>query len=294
MYLIVGASGYLGSYLIQEVLHKTDERIVATARTVRGRQEEGRVCWAACDIGDFASVEKLSAALREIGEPIKVVVCAAYHHPDEVQKKPKIGWHINVTSLSYFLNQLDWVQTLYYPSTDSVYGESANGYHFKESDRTAPVNLYGRQKVVAEQLVLGAGHHVVRYPFLIGPSLIPGQPHFYDKVARTILDGRPMEMFHDSYRSSLDFQSAASYLIDLIECGEQMPPVVNLCGDKDLSKYDIGIMIAKKHSVCESLIVPVSIGEAQGIFEVSRARSTLMDNRMIKELLKLDSILLKL
>ena len=237
-------------------------------------------------------MDGLADFLKTYNEEIKVVFLAAYHHPDLVSQNPRLAWNINVTSLSYCMNRFENVKCLFYPSTDSVYGESENGYHFVESDKTNPVNIYGRQKVVAEDIVTGYGYNVVRYPFLIGKSLLANKMHFYDVIEHSLLNGKPIEMFSDSYRSSLHFSTAADLLIDLMERSlpERVPPVVNICGDEDLSKYDVGLMIADRLHADRRLVVPVAMESTKNIFESRRAQSTLMDNSLIKRLLDIRSI----
>jgi dTDP-4-dehydrorhamnose reductase len=220
---------------------------------------------------------------------------AAYHHPDLVAKNPRVAWDTNVTALSRFLNTVENVKCLYYPSSDSVYGESYDQHRFVETDPLKPVNRYGQQKCVAETLVTAYGYNVVRFPFLIAPSLIPGKKHFYDVIAETIQRGETMEMFADSYRSALSFDTAAELTVRMMEsyC-EAYPKVLNVCGDDDLSKYDIGLMIADKLGVSRDLIKPISIESTSGIFEAKRASSTLMDNTLLKHTLGLQQVKLVL
>ena len=200
---------------------------------------------------------------------------------------------MNVTSLARFLNALENVKLFIYPSTDSVYGESIAGYRFKEEDRLDPVNLYGRQKCVAEQLVLGYGYNVVRFPFLIGSGTSAGKQHFYDRIIETISRGETIDMFQDSYRSALDFDTAAKLLVHVAEHDAvEIPHVLNSCGDQPLSKYEIGMMIADKIGVSRELIRPISVLEDTEIYETRRAKSTLMDNSRLKRFLKLDQIVL--
>lgn len=137
----------------------------------------------------------------------------------------------------------------------------------------------------------GFGCNVVRYPFLIAPSLLRHKKHFYDEIVETLQAGKPMKMFADSMRSSLDFGTAASLLVRLMErYTPQLPKTLNLSGDEDLSKYDVGLMIAKKHGLDASLVIPVSADETEGIFEAKRAKSTLLDNRRVKQALGLKEI----
>ncbi|MBQ2583133.1 MAG: sugar nucleotide-binding protein, partial [Erysipelotrichaceae bacterium] len=171
---------------------------------------------------------------------------------------------------------------------DSVYGESENFYHFKENDPLNPVNFYGHNKCAAEAILVHLGRHVVRFPFLISPSLA-GKPHFYDRIVESLKNGQPFEMYEDSYRSSLSFENAARLTIALIEKGNPHP-IVNVCGDKDLSKYDVGLLVAVRERLDPILIVPITMDKKMEGFETKRATSTLMDNSLLKETLGLEYV----
>lgn len=103
-----------------------------------------------------------------------------------------------------------------------------------------------------------------------------------------------MEMFRDSYRSALSFASAARFVVDLMEMESSVPQILNVCGDDGLSKYDVGLIIARKLGVPENLIVPVLMNEGKEIFKSVRAKSTLMDNNLLKSLLGIEQIKLQL
>lgn len=290
MYLIVGANGFLGSYILKNILEKTEDKAIAVARNIENVMKCERIRWISCDISNTIEVNGLCDEMKKF-EDIKVVYLAAYHNPDLVEKNPKIAWNINVTSLAYFVNRLDHVKCFFYPSTDSVYGDSIDGYHFTEEDKLTPVNLYGKQKCAAESVITWYGYHVIRYPFLIGTSLCPIKKHFYDVIVEHLKNGKTIEMFTDSLRSSMSFNMAASLLIDLIDgYSDGIPQILNICGDEALSKYDIGLMIADKLGIDRKLVVPVSILDSKGIFKAKRAQSTLMNNTKVKKLLGLEKI----
>lgn len=288
MYLIIGGNGFLGTYIIESILRLTQHRILATSRNTEQLKDTDRLTWKQCDITDEKTFDQLVASCAD--EELNVVFLAAYHHPDKVAERPNLAWDINVTTLSRCINKLSFARRLFYASTDSVYGNSINGYHFKEGDSLHPVNIYGRQKCAAEAVVIYAGFHVVRYPFLIAPSLVPGKPHFYDWLAGELKNRKQVEMFTDSYRSSLHFSTAADYLVRLCEIKDNVPQIINICGDQDLSKYDIGLLLADKLGVERDLIVPIRVEESEGIFKTPRATSTLMDNTLVKQLLDIDQI----
>lgn len=185
------------------------------------------------------------------------------------------------------------MRAFFYTSTDSVYGQSQDSYHFTEQDRTNPVNAYGRQKVTAEQLVLGYGYNIARFPFLIGSSLLMHKKHFYDTIVSSLVEGKNVEMFADSYRSALSFDDAARLLVEL-SLQSEVPKLLNVCGDDDLSKYDIALQIADKLNVSRELVVPISMDCSSGIFIEERAKSTLMDNSLLKKTLGIPCVSFKL
>lgn len=290
MYVIIGANGYLGSYIIKNVLEQTKEKVLATARDLSRVHKMDRVEWMSCDIQDDSSVDSLVRYINN-EDNIKIVYLAAFHHPDKVEKNRKLAWQINVTALSKFLERIfevRGVQSAVYASTDSVYGESIEGYHFKESDNLKPVNFYGHCKCAAEALMINIGFSVVRFPFLISPSIVY-KPHFYDEIVKVLKDGNEFEMYEDSYRSSLSFDNAAYLLVKYMESGK-VQDIVNICGDDDLSKYDVGRLIAQREGLDVSLIKPIRLSKAQENFTTKRANSTLMDNSRFKKIMNIERI----
>ena len=286
MYCIIGANGYLGAYLRKAILEDTSEDILCADLNIPEEKQE-RVTWRKCDITNRDEVDLLIDHLRTLPD-LKILYLAAYHNPDLVEQNKELAWNINITSMSYFVNKASFAKEIYYPSTDSVYGESENFYHFKENDPLNPVNFYGHNKCAAEAILVHLGRHVVRFPFLISPSLA-GKPHFYDRIVESLKNGQPFEMYEDSYRSSLSFENAARLTIALIEKGNTHP-IVNVCGDKDLSKYDVGLLVAVREKLDPILIVPITMEKKMAGFETKRATSTLMDNTLLKQILDLEFV----
>lgn len=286
MFVLIGANGFLGSYCIKTILENTSESIFATARNILNVKNFERVKWCSCDIQSDKSVDDLIKIISNYSE-IKVIFFAAYHKPDDVEKNKYLAWDINVTCLSKFINKLSFASKIFYASTDSVYGDSINGYHFTELDSLNPVNFYGRTKCAAESILLNLGRNVVRFPFLISPSLIYKE-HFYDQIVTSLKQGKTVDMFFDSYRSSLSFDNASFLLIKLMML-DSVPQIVNICGDRDLSKFDVGKLIAKRENLDVNLIRPVSVNNYIN-FSSNRACSTLMSNNLLKNILNLSFI----
>lgn len=294
MYIVIGANGYIGSYIVKNILEHTKEDVLAIGRHIVKLSGNQRVHCMQCDLTDRRDIEKLNSRLTHT-ENATGIYLAAYHHPDEVKQNPQTAWNVNVTALSDALNHLGNMKKMVYISTEMVYGEGSPEKLFSEKDELCPVNLYGRQKKVAEAVVLGYGFHVVRFPFVIGPSLLPDRKHFYDFIVEDLKNGMQVEMFEDAVKSALDFDTAAALVVQLCEKGlEKIPRVLNVSGDERLSKYEIGVRIAKKHHLDTRLIQPVRMQEDQKIFSETRAGYTLLDNSLLKSVLQMDEIKMRL
>lgn len=293
MYLIIGASGFLGRYCIKNVLEKTNENIIATySNSLPESALNSRIQWQPLDITD---IQKVNDFAKQVDNDTKIIYLAAFHHPDKVEEFPETAWNINIVALANAVNAFHNAKCLYYSSTDTVYGEGNKDKKFVETDKCTPVNLYGKNKVLAEQITLAKGFNVVRFPFIFGPSLVPNRPHFFDKIKADMENGKPVEMFNDSYRSTLSFNQCANFLVDVIEkfgaCDEK---IINIAADDGISKYDAAIALARKYNLDTKQVKPISVKSSNGIFKAKRAETAVLDNTKLKTLLKLKSIQLEL
>lgn len=291
MVLIVGASGFLGSYLIRELINRGENHIIAASRSGTAFIRDERVQPLVFDATQPAQIEALAKRVSEFGR-ITVYYLAAMHQPDAVEKDPLRAQQVNVDALASFMSGIENIAGLYYTSSDTVYGEGSEKSRFRESDALCPINEYGRSKARAEQCVSANHFTSLRLPLLIGPSLVPGRSNFYDVVVRTLREGGSMVMFTDFIRSALDYATAARLMVSVDLCGKDVPGVLNISGDKALSKYDIGLMIAEKIGVDTNRIIP---GESAGqnVFEARRARAIVLDNSRLKSLLDIPEIQLQ-
>ena len=289
MYIIIGASGYLGRYCIKNVLENTNEKIIATYSEKESPvYENDRLEWQYLDVCDVTALQKLA---ENVDENTKIIYLAAFHHPDKVEEFPELAWKINIIALANAVNLFGKARCLYYSSTDTVYGEGSKDRKFIETDKYAPVNLYGKHKALAEKICLTKGFNIVRFPFIFGPSLVEGRPHFFDNIKADLEAGKVVEMFSDSYRSTLSFNQCAYYLISLIEKFGSCPEkIVNIAGDDVMSKFDAAIVLANKYGLDKGLIKPVSVTQNTGIFKAKRAASGTLDNSKLKTLLNIKEI----
>ena len=289
MYIIVGGSGFLGLYMVKNILEKTQDEIVATYFPEKPSYKHERLVWFECNVKEQKYIDLLNEKYADRNP--KIIYLAAYPSPDFCEKDPVEAWNLNVTALANFVNQVKNPKCLYFASTDVTYGEGKFGEKFKENSPYNPSNSYGRHKVLGEQLVLAKGFNVFRLPLMMNKSLVDGKKHFFDIICETLSSGKEIEMFKDSYRSILSFNQCAGFVIDLIEkYGSCEEKIINLASDEPISKVDLAEQICDMYGYDKNLIKPISVSEDNQIFSAKRAAYTAMDNTKLKKLLNIDSI----
>lgn len=293
MYIIIGANGFLGSYVLKNLVSNSDGRIIATYHGNKESLFEDRVDWFRLDVADKGNIARLAEFAGDISD-CTIFYFSACHNLDLVKREPEFARSINITALSDFLEIFKGAKRLYFSSTDCVYGENTPDIpSFKESDPTFPVSEYGRQKLEAERIVTSYGFNVVRLPFMTGPSILENKKHFYDNIVEKTLQGEDFTLADGLWRSALDYNRVSEILLQLSK-KDCVPQVLNLCGDESLSKYDVGVMIAKKHNLPMKHIIKTPEAEIMKLFYETRTSSTAMDNSLLKSVLGIDEIKINL
>ncbi len=166
--LITGASGFLGSHFVEEVLVNTDWNIVALCRLTYVGDMERIV--SSLHVKENAHRIKIvyhdlkfdlpPHTIEAIGEVDYIAHIAANSHVTRSISHPKQFVEDNVMGT---LNLLEWYRK-YCPKalfinylTDEVFGPAPDGYDFKEDDRWRPSNPYSASK--AGQGALGISYH---------------------------------------------------------------------------------------------------------------------------------------
>lgn len=151
--LLTGAGGMLGSALA-DILARQHE--ISAFRKSK------------FDITDQSAVKKKIAETR----PDFVVNCAAYTAVDDCETHADQANLTNGTAVGYLAEACQQNNaTLIHFSTDYVFdGQNSKGYI--ETDKTNPINAYGRSKLLGERLIQQSGcqHAIIRTSWLFGPG----------------------------------------------------------------------------------------------------------------------------
>lgn len=293
MYIVVGANGFLGSYVVKSLVSNTDEEIIATYHGNKENLYYPRVNWINLDVTDVKSITSLEQLVENTAE-CKIFYFAACHNLDLVKREPDFAENINITALRNFLEVFKDADCFWFSSTDCVYGENTKDIpSFKESDPTYPVSEYGRQKLRAEETVKSYGFNVARLPFMVGASLLKNKKHFYDNIVEKAREGQDFTLADGLRRSALDYESVADIFVKLSMI-KNVPQTLNLCGDENLSKYDVGVLIAKKHKLPMEHIIKTPEADIMKLFYETRTSSTAMDNSLLKSVLGVSEIKIRI
>lgn len=293
MYLIVGAKGFLGSYLIKNILSMTDDDIIAADVNFIENDTNQRVKWVTCDITKSEDINTLNE-LTKSETDLKVIYLPIFFNVNKNPENDKQAWNVNVMSFAHFLDNLENIKAFYSVSTDMLYKEDSD-IPYAEEDKISPMNDYARHKAIEERMVEAKGYNIVRLPVMMGPSLSAVKKHFYDDIVENLRQGKTMEFFTDSWRSMIDFDTVAQMMIKLIETPEaQKYPIVNIAGDEALSKYDFALRLADKYGLDKNLIIPVSMDNDTKIWTEKRPKKILLDNTLCKRILGLNELKIKI
>ncbi|MEM5011194.1 UDP-glucose 4-epimerase GalE [Niallia taxi] len=166
MILVVGGAGYIGSHLVKELVEK--EEVIVLDNLATGHQEsvDERAVFIKGDLGNAEDLEPIFSKY-----PIKAVMhFAAFSLVGESVQDPFKYYENNVANtLTLLKTMLKFnVKNFIFSSTAATYGIPEEEIILEKSN-TAPINPYGRSKLMVEQILAdfheayGLNYVVFRY-----------------------------------------------------------------------------------------------------------------------------------
>jgi dTDP-4-dehydrorhamnose reductase len=243
--LVTGASGKLGSVLVDRLTRDGRHDVIAWSGTTSGPR--GAVTLHAVDLIEARAVdESLEAA-----DPDAVIHAAAMSTAEAVYRDPARGHAVNVEATRRLA---EWAgsrgRRLLFTSTDLVFDGSRSWY--REEDPARPILAYGRSKFEAERPVVAAPRSLVaRLSLLFGPTH-SGRPGFFDLAMDALRRGEPRPFFEDEFRTPLDYRTAAEILVGLVE--SEAVGIVHVGGPERLSRFELMRRVALAAGVDPHLV----------------------------------------
>ncbi|MBN2029564.1 SDR family oxidoreductase [bacterium] len=244
--LITGGSGLVGGHLVQLARAKWD----VFATFYRHPFSFSGVHAVSMDLTRPDDVHRVVEKIT----PDVIIHCGALSDLDLCEKEPELCYRINAEATGILAElSSDMDCRLIYTSTDMVF-DGQKGF-YSESDKTRPINLYGKAKQDGEERIKDScpQYVIARVALVYGRPVIRGNS-FSEKILNRIQNGKTVFLFEDQYRSPILVANLAQALLELVE----LPFVGTLhLGGKDrVDRYTFGLKLAELKQIPTSLIVP--------------------------------------
>ena len=204
--LLIGANGQLGSDLKKVFLAAGDKVTALTHAQM-----------------DVCDSERVATVMGEV-QPEVVLNTAAFHKVEECEKKPELAFQVNgsaAMNLAQVCQKAGAV--LVHFSTDYVFGGYERGKPFEESDRTAPLNVYGVSKLAGEHMIASNTdrYFVVRVCGLYGIAGSSGKGgNFVENMLKRAVAGDAVRVVEDQVLTPTYTSDLAKAVRQLIQSGK--------------------------------------------------------------------------
>ncbi len=260
--LVTGGAGYLGSVLVPELLI-AGHRVTVLDNFMYAQNSLAHLCAnPQFDVvnGDARTAGTLS---RLVSKADVVIPLAALVGAPLCKKDPIAATSTNRDAIATLCKMLSPGQRVVMPTTNSGYGIGEAGKFCTEDTPLRPVSLYGRDKVAAEEIVLGRENAIsLRLATVFGMS-----PRMRidllvnDFVYRAVTD-RFVVLFEAHFKRNYlhirDVARAFLHAIDNFDCMRGRPYNVGL-SDANLSKAELCERI--KAEVPDFIYLEAPVGE---------------------------------
>ncbi len=245
-FLVTGAAGFFGSNLAQDCAHWWSEMIGVTRDGVAPGYHRG----IAADLTDPSSVNLLAAQ-----SPNVIVHAAALASVPACETDPRAAYRANVLATQHVAQAAALCGArLVYISTDAVFDGATGNY--TEQDATNPQTVYGKTKLLGEQVALATV-----------PTALIARINIFGWSPRG--DKSVLEFFVNALRSGTavngytDYRVSSGYVRHVITTMRMLiaasaTGVYHVAATDALSKYEFGMAVADAFGLNGSLINPVT------------------------------------
>ena len=252
--LIVGASGFIGQYLVRRLNETPGHEVVGTFLS-RAPGDDGN-SWHRVELTDAASLEQVF----RLAQPDVVVHLAAIADLRTAERSPDRATAVNVVATSEIaqLCKLHGAK-LIFVSTEYVF-DGQRGY-YREDDAPSPTTHYGQTKWEAEQEVakLDSQWSILRTSIVYGwPA--PEQRNFAPWLIERLRSGQPYHGATDVYRTPIYVEHLTDGIARLVE--GDYPGIHHLAGGDWVSMYEFAAAVAEAFRLERGLVIPIDAASA--------------------------------
>src|SRR6185503_18792106 len=251
--LITGANGFLGYYLVEQLLCKNYEVIATSKGQCRlPFSSHANFQYEEMDFTDPFSIHDVFEKIK----PDVVIHAGAMSKPDECELDQMKAYSVNVEgTVQLLINSADIKSFFIFLSTDFVFDGERGMY--SEDDAPNPVNYYGRTKLEAEEAVKEYEHDwaIVRTVLVYGKNH-SGHNNILKIVKEKLAKGEQYNVFDDQVRTPTYVEDLAKGIVSIIE--KKATGVFHLSGKDVLTPYQMAIKTAEHLRLNSSVIKKVT------------------------------------
>ena len=251
--LTTGANGFLGYYLVEQLLAKN----ISVTATGKGEcrlpfTHDKNFQWLSMDFTDPFSIHDVFENIK----PDVVIHAGAMSKPDECETNQMLAYLVNVEgSVQLLINAADLQCFFVFVSTDFVFDGERGMY--VEEDIPNPVNYYGRTKLEAEEAVK-------EYEFdwaIVRTVLVYGKTHRgHNNILKIVKEklekGEAYSVVDDQLRTPTYVEDLAKGIVSIVE--KKATGIFHLSGKDILTPYQMAIKTAEHLQLDSSRIKRVT------------------------------------
>jgi dTDP-4-dehydrorhamnose reductase len=251
--LITGANGFLGYYLVEQLLAKK-YLVIATGRGACRLPFSDQKNFQYIEM-DFTNPFSIHDVFEKI-KPDVVIHAGAMSKPDECETNQMQAYLVNVEGTVQLLINSDELKSFFiFLSTDFVFDGEQGMYD--ENDVPQPVNYYGRTKLEAEEAVKEYEHDwaIVRTVLVYGTNH-SGHANILKIVKEKLEKGEVYNVVDDQVRTPTYVEDLASGIVAIIE--KRATGIFHLSGKDILTPYQMAIKTADHLRLDSSVLKKVT------------------------------------
>ena len=237
--LITGANGFLGHYLVQQLLDK-GYSVIATGKGECRLPYNGQKNFEYTEM-DFADPFSVHDVFESI-KPDIVIHAGAMSRPDVCEMNPMKAYVVNVEgTVQLLINAAEFKSFFLFLSTDFVFDGDTGMY--KEEDAPRPVNYYGRTKMEAEDAVKDYEHDwaIVRTNLVYGKNH-SGRKNFLGIIKEKLEKGEEYSVVDDQVRTPTYVEDLAKGIVLVVE--KRAKGIFHIAGKDTLTPFEMAIKTA--------------------------------------------------
>ncbi len=251
--LITGANGFLGYYLVEQLLEKNFD-VVATGRGGCRLPFTSQKNFEYVEM-DFTDPFSVHDVFEKI-QPAIVVHAGALSKPDECELDQMKAYLVNVeATVQLLINSEDLKCFFIFLSTDFVFDGERGMY--VENDIPNPVNYYGRTKLEAEEAVSEYDYDwaIIRTVLVYGKNH-SGHSNILKIVKEKLEKGEEYKVVDDQVRTPTYVEDLAKGIVSIIE--KRATGIFHLSGKDILTPYQMAIKTADHLKLDSSVLKKVT------------------------------------